>query len=736
MKRLIRSLALAGIVSTVAVSGFPSRIRTRSLQGDDLLPDAAAIFQPSTEGEFDHMITLSGSDDVPAEPRLAFHWNDPVGNTFLGRLVHRAPKADVDAGWLGFAVYDTPFKGVPSGTDNLMVGSQAIIGQVGTDQVAKYVLAGKREGPGGVERMEESFQSLVPSGTSIRQFTGGDGHVTTILTFEKLLMENDSAEIMIETKGKNTFLFAAGPPAEPGKGLGFHVLRGGFTLDFQDVMDKVAAKAGGGGGTVSTATTDATSTDTASTTTTTTAVSEPAAAPVPETTTPAVAPEAPKDVPAADTATATTTTTSTTTTTTSNGAAPATLPEACKPEDPAYLHTEQLTEGLKMHYKLNNLYSDTAQPSVSIKLEHTGLSWLGFGFSTDGKMIDSEAVIGRPDLAAADEEKPLKYNLKGKGTTAVTPMVEARQTLTDALITQDGTNTVMTFTKLLTEDGEHTIDPMAPMNFIYAIGDGNTLAYHAKKGSFKFNLSTCDSGAAASKAGGTGQNSNRTMWAAHGLLATLALALATPLAVTTAWFRTLVPSSWIYIHVFANVSSFFMILLSFIFAVTAMSMSNSPKHFSDPHHIVGLAILMMVTFQVMNGFLRPPVEKKDPYAMETKIAGIITLPGTARELWKILHKCAGVVVLAVGFWQLKAGMDLYAADFQVGTWKPYFYAYLAIFGTVIVLLKLWVVWEEKKARMGVEQMNPDQRRMGSAAVANGIDPDSELVPVQFDIGMQ
>ena len=725
MERLIRSLALAGIVSTVAVSGFPSRIRTRSLQeggADDPLPDAAATFQPSTEGEFDHMMTLSGSDDLPAEPRLTFHWNDPVGNTFFGRMVHRAPKADVDAGWLGFAVYDTPFKGVPSAGDKLMVGSQAIIGQVETGQVAKYVLAGKREGPGGVERMEESFQSLVPSGTSIRQFTGGDGHVTTILTFEKLLMENDSAEIMIETKGKNTFLFAAGPPAEPGRGLGFHVLRGGFTLDFQDVMDKVAAKAGGG----------TTSTGTATTTTST--VSEPAAAPVPETTTPAVEPEAPKDVPAAgDTATATTTTT----TTTSNGAAaPATVPEACKPEDPAYLHTEQLTDGLKMHYKLNNLYSDTAQPSVSIKLEHTGLSWLGFGFSTDGKMIDSEAVIGRPDLAAADEEKPLKYNLKGKGTTAVTPMVEARQTLTDALITQDSTNTVMTFTKLLTEDGEHTIDPAASMNFIYAIGDGNTLAYHAKKGSFKFNLSTCDSGAAASKAGGTGQNSNRTMWAAHGLLATLALALATPLAVTTAWFRTLVPSSWIYIHVFANVSSFFMILLSFIFAVTAMSMSTSPKHFSDPHHIVGLAILMLVTFQVMNGFLRPPVEKKDPYAIETKIAGIITLPGTARELWKILHKCAGVFVLAVGFWQLKAGMDLYAADFQVGSWKPYFYAYLAIFGTVIVLLKLWMVWEEKKARMGVEQMNPDQRRMGSAAVANGIDPDSELVPVQFDIGVQ
>ena len=146
MKRLIRSLALAGIVSTVAVSGFPSRIRTRSLQGDDLLPDAAALFQPSTEGEFDHMITLSGSDDVPAEPRLTFHWNDPVGNTFLGRLVHRAPKADVDAGWLGFAVYDTPFKGAPSAGDKLMVGSQAIIGQVETGQVAKYVLAGKREG--------------------------------------------------------------------------------------------------------------------------------------------------------------------------------------------------------------------------------------------------------------------------------------------------------------------------------------------------------------------------------------------------------------------------------------------------------------------------------------------------------------------------------------------------------------------------------------------------------------
>eukprot|EP00562_Extubocellulus_spinifer_P002443 CAMPEP_0178472190 /NCGR_PEP_ID=MMETSP0696-20121128/1441_1 /TAXON_ID=265572 /ORGANISM="Extubocellulus spinifer, Strain CCMP396" /LENGTH=724 /DNA_ID=CAMNT_0020099369 /DNA_START=190 /DNA_END=2364 /DNA_ORIENTATION=- len=724
MKGLIRGLALAGILSTY-VAGFPSKIRRRA---QDMLPDASSSFQSSTESEFDHMFVLSGSDSAPTAPKLTFHWNDPVRNTFKGRLIHRAPKAESDSGWLGFAAYDTPFKGVPTADMDLMVGSQAIIGQVATNSVSKYVLAGKREGPGGVERMEESFQSLIPTGTSIHQFTGDDGHVTTILTFEKLLMENDSAEIMIETKGKNTFLYAAGPPAEAGGGLGFHVLRGGFTLDFQEIMDQVAVKTGG------------------TTTATTSTANEPVPAPAPETTATTTG-EAPKEASVAQEP-ATTTTTSengastvdasstTTTTTPAVGAPPSDVPSACTPEDPSYLHTETLTNGLKMHYKLNNLFSDTAASSVSVKLEYSGLAWLGFGFSTDGKMIDSEAVIGRPDLAAADEEKPLKYNLKGKGTTAVIPMEEARQTLTDALITQDGTNTVMTFTKILEEEGEHTIDPAVPIHFIYAIGDGNTLAYHAKKGTIQLNLSTCLTGAGAKTAGGTGQNSNRTMWAAHGILATLALALATPLAVTTAWFRTLVPSSWIYIHVFANVSSFFMILLSFILAVMAMSMSKNPAHFSDPHHIAGLAILMLVTFQVMNGFLRPPVEKRDPYAMESKIAGIITIPGTARELWKILHHCAGLVVLGVGFWQLKTGMDLYAADFTVGSWKPYFYAYLAIFGTVIVLLKLWMIWEERKARMGLDSMNPDQRRMGSAAIANGVDPDSELVPVQFDVGMQ
>ena len=105
-------------------------------------------------------------------------------------------------------------------------------------------------------------------------------------------------------------------------------------------------------------------------------------------------------------------------------------------------------------------------------------------------------------------------------------------------------------------------------------------------------------------------------FAAHGTIATLAWGIASPFAITVAWFRTLVPSSWIYIHVFSNVLSFFFTLIAVIVAISAMSIqpAGAGGHFSDPHHWVGLVLLVAVTFQVMNGFLRPPVEKKDPYA--------------------------------------------------------------------------------------------------------------------------
>ncbi|KAL7554668.1 hypothetical protein ACHAWF_018165, partial [Thalassiosira exigua] len=128
--------------------------------------------------------------------------------------------------------------------------------------------------------------------------------------------------------------------------------------------------------------------------------------------------------------------------------------------------TYELTETCTMKYLVN-------QDSISIELSHEGYSWLGLALSRDGNMIGSEAVIGLPDDNAVR-----KYVLAGKGASAIHPMVDEHQTLTNASIEFNGDVTVMKFTKLLDEEGEINIFPYEMTTLLFAHGNGGALGYH------------------------------------------------------------------------------------------------------------------------------------------------------------------------------------------------------------------------------------------------------------------
>lgn len=92
---------------------------------------------------------------------LGCQWNDPdqLMRELLGRLIHQAPTAEIDAGWLGFGIYDVPVKGKPSKIKDLMVGSQAVVGNIGMKDMSKYDLDGKKLGQGSVEKMDALRQT-------------------------------------------------------------------------------------------------------------------------------------------------------------------------------------------------------------------------------------------------------------------------------------------------------------------------------------------------------------------------------------------------------------------------------------------------------------------------------------------------------------------------------------------------------------------------------------------------
>lgn len=498
--------------------------------------------------------------------------------------------------------------------------------------------------------------------SSIVQHKADDGSVTTVLTFEKLLEESDMYEVRLLHSGENVFLWAIGPPGATE--LARHTSKGAFTLDLTLVRNEAASGLGGSGSTTNTTSIGGSSSDSST-----------------------------KNV--------------------------ASIVDAeCNSDvEAGYLMLPLMPE-VSFHWKVDgNNFCGIFQ--------YLGDAWLGWGFSEDGNMIGSTAIIGLPNENTVDVR-----NINDKSVQGF--VVATEQSLVESSITQVNGVTQLRFTKAL--DTVPVINNGAN-TFIFAVGESNEFGYHQHRSALRIkDLVSC---ASITTSTGEVPMTNLGAFAAHGTIATLAWGIASPFAITVAWFRTLVPSSWIYIHVFSNVISFFFTLVAVIVAISAMSVQPAgvnTAHFSNPHHWVGLVLLVCVTFQVMNGFLRPPVEKKDPYATShyDMDNSLIKFPRSPREIWYFSHRFTGISMLAMGIYQIQSGLNLFAADFYVTSIAPWFWGYVGLFAFCLISLKIWIMFEEYKARRGMEAMHVDHRSGGGLSTGMS-HTDSELVPVQFDM---
>lgn len=384
----------------------------------------------------------------------------------------------------------------------------------------------------------------------------------------------------------------------------------------------------------------------------------------------------------------------------------------CGSELEGYDHQFIATSDVTFYWKIDG---NILKAALKVKK----VAWVGFAISDNGMMIGSEAIIGMPSESTAT-----KYILGDKQVGAIVATKDTTS-LKAASIQQGDGYTTLTFENALDVSSDtHPINSTGLNTFLFAVGKGNQFGYHASRGSFRIDLASCEG------SGTTTTKSHMGAFAAHGTMATLAWAIASPFAMTVAWFRTLVPSSWIYIHVFSNVCSFFFTLIAVIIAISAVSVQQDSSHFNNPHHWVGIIMLVGITFQVMNGFLRPPVEKRDPYSTSHYDIdrGFIKWPRSPREVWYFSHRVTGISLLGMGIYQIVSGLDLFAANYNVSSIAPLFWGYVAIFAFCLISLKFWIMYEEYKARRGMEAMHVEHR---SGASAGG--PSDDLVPVQFDM---
>ena len=143
----------------------------------------------------------------------------------------------------------------------------------------------------------------------------------------------------------------------------------------------------------------------------------------------------------------------------------------------------QLSDICLLKYQVN--VPEANEPTtITMELICEGVTWLGIGFSQDGLMAGSEAVIG------VLGEEPQKYNLDGRWMGGVIPMKDSQQTLIDASINvYYGPITVLKFTKIMKEPGEIEIGS-GDNTFLYAQGQSYFLGQHAhdSRGSFQLNL--------------------------------------------------------------------------------------------------------------------------------------------------------------------------------------------------------------------------------------------------------
>ena len=141
---------------------------------------------------------------------------------------------------------------------------------------------------------------------------------------------------------------------------------------------------------------------------------------------------------------------------------------------------------------------------------------------------------------------------------------------------------------------------------------------------------------------------------AHGICGFVAWGVLAPAAVQSALYRPLFSGTrWLKIHQVFNASAYAFTVFAFLIAVT-ITRKEGGSHFDTAHAKMGLAMLIIASVQVLGGAARPHLP--DPGSGEEKTS--------LRKAWEFGHRLTGIILLACGFWQMSAGIKLFAEDFN------------------------------------------------------------------------
>jgi hypothetical protein len=217
------------------------------------------------------------------------------------------------------------------------------------------------------------------------------------------------------------------------------------------------------------------------------------------------------------------------------------------------------------------------------------------------------------------------------------------------------------------------------------------------------------------------ENNYKKHWAAHGICASIAWAILVPLAICSSMLRKgLVKAGfsdgfWFQLHRALNLTAASLTIIAFALAVFIIRAQDGSAHLKeDPHFLVGTVIFVTAMLQVTFALLRPslphhhteekkesvknvdeedtvtyPTEAKDvenkaeSTDKESKANGTIgekseestekeseetflSADGEKKSLlrlgWEVNHRFFGVGLLAMAWWQIHSGWELYKEE--------------------------------------------------------------------------
>ena len=350
-----------------------------------------------------------------------------------------------------------------------------------------------------------------------------------------------------------------------------------------------------------------------------------------------------------------------------------------------------IDDSLSMDYVVNvDANSSVNEGYLRARLTYRGRAWVALGVAPFGSllMVPADAVIGMPGSSVA--HNPGKYVMNDRNVPGVQLFPDNMQTLANTTLFQNDTHTIMEFTKRLVEPNEQPLDGNGTNHFLWAYGTGNNFIFHAAWGAIILDLRPCsetDSGAGRVTIIET--ETFQELWAAHGVLATLAWGVVSPLAIGASMLRAYLPPGklWLRAHFYLNTAVLVLTAISFFIAVAAQQRGTpdgeSPNHFQGlTHTSVGLVIFIFCLLQVLGGIYRAPAPgKKEDGTPEDKLP--------IRIFWELGHKLVGAGLLGMAWWQVQDGLGLYAERHAETDFTLAFWAVVIVLSVVILALYIY-----------------------------------------------